>query len=113
MLIGPELEGDRGRLVVKVTDSWPAYREFEPSTAEDPPCIGGRCTLNVSRLKRPPVGVVRKLGEGNANSEPKRDALESDLAIILAKDEFERLAARAKDCPVEMKTQGSQRDESR
>ncbi|GFW41247.1 hypothetical protein TNCV_1002401 [Trichonephila clavipes] len=29
----------RGSLVVKVTDSWPECHEFEPSTAEDPPCM--------------------------------------------------------------------------
>ncbi|GFS84383.1 hypothetical protein TNCV_4605891 [Trichonephila clavipes] len=45
-------------LVVKVTDSWMACHEFEPCTAEDPPCRGGRCTLNMKRLKRPPVGEV-------------------------------------------------------
>ncbi|GFT84691.1 hypothetical protein TNCV_2767101 [Trichonephila clavipes] len=28
------------RLVVKVTDSWPACHEFEPNTAEDPTCKG-------------------------------------------------------------------------
>ncbi|GFU05049.1 hypothetical protein TNCV_574071 [Trichonephila clavipes] len=27
----------RGSLMVKVTESWPECREFEPSTAEDPP----------------------------------------------------------------------------
>ncbi|GFS84382.1 hypothetical protein TNCV_4605892 [Trichonephila clavipes] len=45
-------------LVVKVTDSWMACHEFEPCTAEDPPCRGGRCTLNMKRLKRPPVEEV-------------------------------------------------------
>ncbi|GFT30560.1 hypothetical protein TNCV_4287021 [Trichonephila clavipes] len=30
--------GGRGSLVVKVTDSWPACHEFEPSTTEHPPC---------------------------------------------------------------------------
>ncbi|GFV19138.1 hypothetical protein TNCV_3223561 [Trichonephila clavipes] len=30
----------RGSLVVKVTDSWPACHQFQPSTAEDPPCRG-------------------------------------------------------------------------
>ncbi|GFU57080.1 hypothetical protein TNCV_1779451 [Trichonephila clavipes] len=30
--------GIRGRLMVKVTDSWPAYHECEPSTTEDTPC---------------------------------------------------------------------------
>ncbi|GFV21248.1 hypothetical protein TNCV_183991 [Trichonephila clavipes] len=55
----------RGSLVVKVMDSWPpASREFKPSTAEDPLCRGGHWTLNIWKLKRPPFGVVGKLGEG-------------------------------------------------
>ncbi|GFV68162.1 hypothetical protein TNCV_1874441 [Trichonephila clavipes] len=29
-----------GNLVVKVTDSWPACHEFEPSTTKDSPCRG-------------------------------------------------------------------------
>ncbi|GFX41472.1 hypothetical protein TNCV_3490121 [Trichonephila clavipes] len=53
----------RGSLVIKVTDLWPACHEIEPSTPEDPPCKEGRCTLNMLRLKHPPVGVVWKLGE--------------------------------------------------
>ncbi|GFU66953.1 hypothetical protein TNCV_4296051 [Trichonephila clavipes] len=48
-----------GSLVVEVTDLWLESHEFEPSSAEDPPCRGGRCTLNLSRLKHPPAGVVR------------------------------------------------------
>ncbi|GFW27762.1 hypothetical protein TNCV_766431 [Trichonephila clavipes] len=42
-------------LVVKVMDAWLACHEFEPCTAEDPPCRGYRCTSNLSTLKRPPV----------------------------------------------------------
>ncbi|GFS61384.1 hypothetical protein TNCV_3105621 [Trichonephila clavipes] len=52
-----------GSLVVKVTNSWLACHEFKPGTVEDPSCTGDRCTLNMSRLKCPPVGVVLKLGE--------------------------------------------------
>ncbi|GFW99067.1 hypothetical protein TNCV_3008371 [Trichonephila clavipes] len=37
-----------GSLVVKVTDSWPACQEFEPSTVENSPCRVVRCTLNMS-----------------------------------------------------------------
>ncbi|GFX28282.1 hypothetical protein TNCV_1125361 [Trichonephila clavipes] len=50
--------------MVKVTDSWLACLEFEPriSTAEDAPCIRGRCTLNMSMVKRPPIGVGVKRG---------------------------------------------------
>ncbi|GFU97811.1 uncharacterized protein TNCV_2532831 [Trichonephila clavipes] len=33
-------------------------------TPEDLPCRGGRCTLNPLKLKRPPIGVMWKLGEG-------------------------------------------------
>ncbi|GFU22832.1 hypothetical protein TNCV_4965881 [Trichonephila clavipes] len=38
-------------------------QEFKPSIAEDLPCRGGS-TLNLSKLKRPQVGVVWKLEEG-------------------------------------------------
>ncbi|GFW97820.1 hypothetical protein TNCV_1425831 [Trichonephila clavipes] len=48
----------RGSLVVKVKESWPACQDFKLCTAEDTPCRGGRCALNISRLKRPPVGVM-------------------------------------------------------
>ncbi|GFT23442.1 histone-lysine N-methyltransferase SETMAR [Trichonephila clavipes] len=58
----------RGSLGVKVTGSWLACHEMEPSTTEDLPCRGGRCTLNMWRLKCPPLGVVWKLGEGGASS---------------------------------------------
>ncbi|GFX31537.1 DUF4817 domain-containing protein [Trichonephila clavipes] len=51
------------RLGVKVRDSWQSCHEFLRRTAENPPCREGRCTLNLSRLKSPPVGVVKKLGE--------------------------------------------------
>ncbi|GFT07566.1 hypothetical protein TNCV_4045321 [Trichonephila clavipes] len=54
---------DHGSLVVKVTDSLLECREFEPRTTEDPPYRGGRCSLNMSRLKNPPVSVVWKLGK--------------------------------------------------
>ncbi|GFV28397.1 hypothetical protein TNCV_4715621 [Trichonephila clavipes] len=44
---------------------WAACYEFESSATEDPPCIRSRCTLNMSRPKRPPVGgdvEVRRVG---------------------------------------------------
>ncbi|GFY15248.1 hypothetical protein TNCV_1570591 [Trichonephila clavipes] len=50
--------GGRGNLVVKVTDSWLAYHEFESNAGDDPPCRKGHCALNLSRFKRPPFGVV-------------------------------------------------------
>ncbi|PRD30612.1 UNVERIFIED_CONTAM: hypothetical protein NCL1_25897 [Trichonephila clavipes] len=48
-------ESGCGSLMVKITDSWPAYHDFDPSTTEDSPCREGRCTLNMSTLKRPSV----------------------------------------------------------
>ncbi|GFW48383.1 hypothetical protein TNCV_1109461 [Trichonephila clavipes] len=53
----------RGSVVVKVTDSWLACHKFEPNTTEDPPCSGAM-HVKSRDLKRPPVGVVWKLGEG-------------------------------------------------
>ncbi|GFW37061.1 hypothetical protein TNCV_5019591 [Trichonephila clavipes] len=40
----------RGSLVIKVTDSWLMCHEFWPSTPEDFPRRGDRCTLNMSGL---------------------------------------------------------------
>ncbi|GFU54322.1 hypothetical protein TNCV_576941 [Trichonephila clavipes] len=51
--------GGRGSLVVKFTHFWLVCLEFEPNAVEDSSCRGSRCTLNLSRLKRPPVGVVQ------------------------------------------------------
>ncbi|GFY19252.1 uncharacterized protein TNCV_4226161 [Trichonephila clavipes] len=56
-----EMRDGRSSLVVKIADSWLACHEFDPGTAEDPPCRGGRYTLNISKLKRPSVDVVWKL----------------------------------------------------
>ncbi|GFU23292.1 hypothetical protein TNCV_2559791 [Trichonephila clavipes] len=47
-----------GSLVVKVTKSWLTCYELNPSAAEDSPCRGGQCMLNMMRLKRPSVGMV-------------------------------------------------------
>ncbi|GFX08638.1 hypothetical protein TNCV_4171371 [Trichonephila clavipes] len=44
-------------------DSWPACNEFAPSPTDGLLRRGGRCTLNLLRLKHPPVGTMRKLGE--------------------------------------------------
>ncbi|GFX98283.1 hypothetical protein TNCV_4909261 [Trichonephila clavipes] len=41
----------------KVMDSWKACHEFDHNTSEDPPCREERCTLNMSRFKRPLIGV--------------------------------------------------------
>ncbi|GFY22619.1 uncharacterized protein TNCV_2178801 [Trichonephila clavipes] len=57
-----------GCQVFKVKDSWLASHKFEPSAAQDPPCRGGRSTLNLSQLKRSHVDVVWKFGEGDARS---------------------------------------------
>ncbi|GFU02209.1 transposable element Tcb2 transposase [Trichonephila clavipes] len=52
--------GDRGSVVVKETNSWPLCHEYVVQRA--------RLPLNMSRLKRPPVGVVQKLGEEDSRS---------------------------------------------
>ncbi|GFX86357.1 transposon Ty3-I Gag-Pol polyprotein [Trichonephila clavipes] len=61
--IRPRVAQNCGGLVVKVTDSWPTCHEFEPTIVEDSLCRE-RCKLNMSRLKRPPVAVVRKFELG-------------------------------------------------
>ncbi|GFX50133.1 hypothetical protein TNCV_772961 [Trichonephila clavipes] len=62
--------GSRGRPVVKITDSWSACCEFEPSTAEDTPLQRRPVhTLNMMKLKRLAFGVVGKLGEGYTRSD--------------------------------------------
>ncbi|GFV71068.1 hypothetical protein TNCV_3703901 [Trichonephila clavipes] len=50
-----EIRGDHSSLVAKVTDSWQACHEFEPSSAEDSPCreamhLKSVESLNVHRL---------------------------------------------------------------
>ncbi|GFX53041.1 hypothetical protein TNCV_1655001 [Trichonephila clavipes] len=64
--------GGRGSQVVKVMDSCLACHEFKPSTAEDPPCRGGRCILNMSRPKRPPVSVEADHLVGTSAHAPQR-----------------------------------------
>ncbi|GFX17184.1 hypothetical protein TNCV_2857071 [Trichonephila clavipes] len=49
--------GGRGSLMVKVTDLWLACHELELSAAKDPPCRGGHCTFNLSKLKSNSIGV--------------------------------------------------------
>ncbi|GFV61003.1 hypothetical protein TNCV_3845821 [Trichonephila clavipes] len=66
--LGPVMAQGCDSLVIKVTDSWPACNEFKPNATEDPPCRGFRCKLNMSRIRRLPVGVVWKLGERGASS---------------------------------------------
>ncbi|GFV87913.1 hypothetical protein TNCV_781941 [Trichonephila clavipes] len=41
------LLGFHGSPVAKVTDSWPACHELQPSTAEYPPCRGAMCVKSV------------------------------------------------------------------
>ncbi|GFV49397.1 hypothetical protein TNCV_1265261, partial [Trichonephila clavipes] len=55
-------------LVVKVTDSWLACHELEPSSVEDLRYRKGRWTSNLSMLKRRSVSVVWKLEERIASS---------------------------------------------
>ncbi|GFY30238.1 hypothetical protein TNCV_3091451 [Trichonephila clavipes] len=52
MNIAEAAPSGRRSLVVKVTDSWPAYYDFESSTAEDPPCRGG---MHVKSIESPNV----------------------------------------------------------
>ncbi|GFT06284.1 hypothetical protein TNCV_2990551 [Trichonephila clavipes] len=59
-----------------------------PSTTEDPPHRGGRWVLNMSRLKRSPVCVVLKLGEGAT----------SEVNLTLAQN-YECHLARTHDTP--------------
>ncbi|GFV22077.1 hypothetical protein TNCV_4527621 [Trichonephila clavipes] len=46
------------------TSLWGGNYEFEPSTTKDPPCIGQRCTLNLSRTETSSrwCGVVVRRG---------------------------------------------------
>ncbi|GFT46102.1 hypothetical protein TNCV_2812171 [Trichonephila clavipes] len=57
-----------GCQVVKVTDSRPACHEFEPSTAEDPPCRE-RCALNLPRAQTSSrwCGVVVRRGASSGH----------------------------------------------
>ncbi|GFX24642.1 hypothetical protein TNCV_3344221 [Trichonephila clavipes] len=44
---------------VKVINLWLACHEFEISTTEDPPCIGGPMPVKSSEGQCSPVGVVK------------------------------------------------------
>ncbi|GFU86261.1 hypothetical protein TNCV_369171 [Trichonephila clavipes] len=59
----PKSKCDLRSQVVKVTDLWPVGHEFEPSTAEDPPCRG---TMHVKSVESsnvlPWCSVVRRGG---------------------------------------------------
>ncbi|GFU67736.1 hypothetical protein TNCV_3134011 [Trichonephila clavipes] len=55
-----KLRSGCGNLVVKVTDSWQAFNEFETNINEDSQCRGGQFTLNTLRHKCLPVAVVWK-----------------------------------------------------
>ncbi|GFV68799.1 uncharacterized protein TNCV_1969711 [Trichonephila clavipes] len=61
-----EVKTGHDSLVVKVVGSWLACQKFEPSTTKDPPWE--RCTLNLSKLKRPSGGMGWKLGKGGADT---------------------------------------------
>ncbi|GFX45595.1 hypothetical protein TNCV_175881 [Trichonephila clavipes] len=58
----------RGSPVVKVTHLRLKCPQFKPCIARDPPFRGNRFMLNMSKLKRPPVSEVWKLGEWSDSS---------------------------------------------
>ncbi|GFV60808.1 hypothetical protein TNCV_954281 [Trichonephila clavipes] len=64
------------RGVVKITNSRLECHDIKPLSAEDPPCRGVECTLNMSRLKRPTVDVVWKVGEEGANTQVSFSSLD-------------------------------------
>ncbi|GFX34023.1 hypothetical protein TNCV_912241 [Trichonephila clavipes] len=49
-------QSGHGSLVVKITDSWLACHEFEPSITEDPPCSGAM-HVGVDVVTAPPWQV--------------------------------------------------------
>ncbi|GFW22380.1 hypothetical protein TNCV_1431331 [Trichonephila clavipes] len=63
-VFGPAFSG-RGSRVVKISDrGWPCHVSSSPVPLKTRR-VGKRCTLNLCReLKRPPIGVIWKLGEG-------------------------------------------------
>ncbi|GFX40666.1 hypothetical protein TNCV_1217891 [Trichonephila clavipes] len=63
--------GVLGSLVVKVTDWWSVCHEFQPSTAEDPPCRG---TMHVKSAIVPPM-----MRWGSLEREMPSQALSSSL----------------------------------
>ncbi|GFW48549.1 uncharacterized protein TNCV_1111081 [Trichonephila clavipes] len=63
-----------------------AYHEFTLSTARDPQCRGDRYTLNIKRLKRPPVGVVWMLGVYPNYGKQRLFAVYSKLKNIIDAD---------------------------
>ncbi|GFS65390.1 transposable element Tcb1 transposase [Trichonephila clavipes] len=62
------LQEECGSLVVKVTDSRPACREFEPSTAKDLTYRGAMHVKYVEAQTRPSIGVVWKLGDTDTST---------------------------------------------
>ncbi|GFX86420.1 hypothetical protein TNCV_2563091 [Trichonephila clavipes] len=55
-------KGGRGSLVIKVTDSWPGRVMSSILVPLKSRRVGEGCTLNLSRLKCPPVGVEVRRG---------------------------------------------------
>ncbi|GFY02663.1 hypothetical protein TNCV_3505431 [Trichonephila clavipes] len=79
----------RGSLVLKVTDSWPVCQEFEPSTAEHPPCREGMqvksieaqtssrcCSVEVSRGSVPAKVSFSSLDDDSKLQDPLPEYLE-------------------------------------
>ncbi|GFU37669.1 hypothetical protein TNCV_2480591 [Trichonephila clavipes] len=68
-------------LVVKVVDSWPAGHEFEPSSAEDPPCRGVMHVASVESSNALPL-VWRGITRGLSRNSELRSSDEDDLSNV-------------------------------
>ncbi|GFT06340.1 hypothetical protein TNCV_1145321 [Trichonephila clavipes] len=67
-------------------DSWLACHEFQTGTAEDPPYREGRCILNLSRLKYPPVGVEVKIVDDQLGNLPRHMTVVQNYELHEATD---------------------------
>ncbi|GBL79911.1 hypothetical protein AVEN_28961-1 [Araneus ventricosus] len=56
------------RLAAAVVEPWFWDGGSRADSTEDPPCIRAVCTLSVSRVKRPPAGVMPNVGGRDTNS---------------------------------------------
>ncbi|GFY00734.1 mariner Mos1 transposase [Trichonephila clavipes] len=75
---------NRGSLVVKAMDSWPACHEFESSTAEDHPCRGAMDVKSVDSSNVLPLNSL------NSTVARNKIALAGYLQKVLDKPKFRR-----------------------